>query len=445
MLTDEEQTLYNLVINGVSATSIDSIKLSYKYRFNNLLTAAELDAYYTAKVAKNAGRVARLTAAMLQQKYNTDGTLQQYFNNILLAKETAVNKILLQYSDSAVLDANIATTIVAYDSLTYQYIKAAAGTAYLNSKLSFLDNAVGLDEDHKSRLSNWYYNLCLKNTEAAFADIFNTAFNNVFTNITDSPYYAALYQNEITFNAQTASEVIMIGYMKKYTLSKETMQLVASLVISRELNIATVNKIYPYYNLTKDTIIDTIVNSYQSSIDSLIAMDGNLVNATQIDIAIKYSIPLKLKTDVVEQLKAVLNDLNKIKAEFKEIDKVGDFDSKAFESKALTNLLTEDEYTIVLTLKLQSAASSMAAQDWNTMIKYDDFVQNFDSTETVTALTNFHLAYLIAYYRNAYDRELQYASCKRLTEIMPESLRILIDKFEYKTAYGDGADTFFQW
>ena len=445
LLTDEEQTLYNMVINGASATSIDSIKLSYKYRFNSLLTAAELDAYYTSKASKNAGRVARLTAAMLQQKYNTDGTLQQYFNNILLAKETAVNKILLQYSDSAVLDANIATTIVAYDSLTDQYIKAAAGTAYLNSKLTFLDSAVGIDDDHKSSLSNWYYNLCLKNTEAAYADIFNTAFNNIFTQIADSPYYAALYNTEITNIVKTNTEAAIAGYIKKNNLSPQTVQQIMPLLFDREWNLAILNKIYPDFNNEKSTLIDSVIITYQPTIDSLVALDGLLANATQIDIAIKYAQTLQLTSEQTDQLKNALSDLNKQKEEFKKQDAAGEFDSKVFESSVLITILKEEQYTDVLTLKYKGMAKSMAAQDWEAIAKYDDLVNMFDIVETQDVLTKFHLAYLIAYYQNAYDKELQYASCKRVNEIMPEALRILIDKFEYKTAYGDGADTFFQW
>ncbi len=445
LLTDEEQTLYDIVMNGGNANTIDSVKQNYKYRFNSLLTAAELDAYYTAKSLKNANRVAKLTAAMLQQKYNTDATLQQYFNNILLARETTINKILIQYADSAVLDTNIYRTVVAYDGLIDQYIKAAAGTSYLNTKLDFLDSAVGIDDDQRRALSKSFYNLCLNNTNGAFADVFNTAFNNVFTDISDTLYYAVMYQSEILNNAQTFSQVELVSLMKKYNLSKQTMQILGNVIINRELRIAIINKLYPFYSFKKDSIISAIVNIDQTYIDSLIVMDGSLVNATQIDIAIKYATPLKLAGEQIDQLKSALMDLNKQKEKFKQSDVVGEFDSKEYESKVLINILSEEQYTTVLTLKYQSVASSMALQDWNTIAKYDDLLNMYDIAETQTALSNFHLAYLIAYYRNAYDRELQYASCKRLNEIMPEALRILIDKFEYKTAYGDGNDTFFQW
>ena len=446
LLTDEEQTLYDIVMNGGNANTIDSVKQNYKYRFNSLLTAAELDAYYTAKSLKNANRVAKLTAAMLQQKYNTDATLQQYFNDILLARETAINKVLQQFTDSTVLDTNVFRTIVAYDGLIDKYIKAATGSAYLNNKLNFLDDEVGLDAAQRSNLSNTYYNLCLNNTEGAYADVFNVAFNSVFTNVSDTPYYKALYGKEISNNARTTSQVAIAGYVKRYNLSAVTTQSLMPVLRQRDLNIALVNKLYPNYSKTKSLLIDTITGTYQPIIDSLIAMDGNVTNATQLDIAIKYAQSLHLEDGQVEQLKSALTDLNKQRETFKLSDAVGEFDSKVFESKILSKVLSEEQYTTVLTLKYQSMANSMAVKDWETLINYgDEFLVMFEKTETETALTNFHLAYLIAFYRNAYDRELQYASCKRLNEIMPEALRVLIEKFEYKTAYGDGSDTFFQW
>lgn len=111
----------------------------------------------------------------------------------------------------------------------------------------------------------------------------------------------------------------------------------------------------------------------------------------------------------------------------------------------MNDILTNEEYTDVLTYKYQSTANSLAQQDWAEVMKHDDFSSKFDSTETVLELTNYHLSFLVAYYQYAFDKELQYESCARINELMPKVLVILKNEWDYQSAYGDGNDTFLQW
>ena len=445
LFSNEEQTLYNLIQNGADATAVDSAKLFYKYQFNSLLTAAELDAFYTARVWKDASRISRLTAAMLQQKYNTNGTLMQYFNRVLLARQQTIGKILLQYTDSAVLDANALTAILSYDSLTDQYLKAAAGTAYLNTKFNFLDSAAGVEEEQWSSLTNLYYNLCISNPDAAYADIFNTAFSQVYTDIADSDYYTALYNTEIMNNAVTAMQVTLQGYEQLNNLSKHVIRKLTPVVLQREKELAIINRIYPDYSIDKSTLIDTVVNTFEPVIDSLIATDGHLTNASQIDIAIKYRSNLGLSTDQHTQLLQSSSVLNRARTAFRTTDPAGEYDSRIFESNTLSGILTPEQYTNVLTLKFQSTASRMADQDWAEVMKHPDLSNAFDSVQTVGELSSYHLSFLINYYRNAHNKEFQYKSCNRINEIMPRPLVLLKNKWDYQSAFSNGNDSFLQW
>lgn len=77
-------------------------------------------------------------------------------------------------------------------------------------------------------------------------------------------------------------------------------------------------------------------------------------------------------------------------------------------------------------------AESLAKLDWRQLVKYGMNTYYIDDT-IKTELTNFHLAILVAYYRNAYDKELQYKSVKSIQEVMPTALRELVDKRNIKS------------
>lgn len=213
----------------------------------------------------------------------------------------------------------------------------------------------------------------------------------------------------------------------------------------KEKSIALVNKIFPNYSPQKIEAIDTISKTYQPIIDSLIARDANFSNGSQIDVAIRLATELNLTTTQLEQLTKVQYELNEKKLQLKNEKPEAEYDSKSFESEVLNKLLTEEQYTSVLVAKYSNTAANQTKQDWGQIIK-NNLTNDFpDSVATKLELTNYHTAILVAYYRNAFDKEKQYESVKRIQEIMPDALRVLIDKWNYKTPYSDTPDTFFQW
>ena len=107
-------------------------------------------------------------------------------------------------------------------------------------------------------------------------------------------------------------------------------------------------------------------------------------------------------------------------------------------------MLSPEQYTQVLTLKFNAIAINLANTDWKELIRLD-LSNQYNMAETKQELTNYHLAVLIAYYRNANKPEEQYSSVKSINQMMPDAMRTLLEKWEYRTPYTDTIDTFFQW
>ena len=444
LFQDEESELATLARNGATNSVIDSVKNIYKAEFNSLLSPTQLASFYKQSVALKSNTTGRLMSVMLRNKYNVDATMQQYFDSINTWREQVIEKIWLGETDITTRNNKLMNAMYVYDSLLSVYTNAASSGNYFASRAFYLDSIQHIDSSKKRSLGSTYFNYCLNFKNRDYADNFNAAFNTVFNNITDSVYYVFLYKNEIMKTAINNATNSVANYIKRDKISNYTAQLIAPILLQQERIKAIINKIFPNYTVAKDSIIDTLTFAYQMQIDNLIVSGGSIINPSQIGIAIKYATELSLSEEQVNALTIKLNELNGLINEFKIENPESDYDSKSFESEVLNDMLSPEQYTQVLTLKFNAIAINLANTDWKELIRLD-LSNQYNMAETKQELTNYHLAVLIAYYRNANKPEEQYSSVKSINQMMPDAMRTLLEKWEYRTPYTDTIDTFFQW
>ena len=444
LFQDEETDLATLALNGATPRIIDSVKAYYKSSFNQLLPSQKITDYYNACNASKVKTTARLMAIMLKNKYNSDATMQQYFKTIYGWREELVERIWCKNVDTTNRNNNLYDTYYTYDSLLSVYTSAAASSNFFSGKLYFLDSIASIDSLKKIALATSYYNNVIQHKNRAYADNFKDAVTVVFNQVADTPYYTALYKNEIAYNTQNATATALLGYLKRDKISTRSAQSITPILQKRERTIAILNKLYPTYTAIKDSIIDTLTVTYQNQIEAILAQDGNLHNASQIDIALRYVVELGIVPDQENNLKIALSQLNTLRATYQQANPNSEYDSKSFESHYLSTILTEEQYTQVLTKKYAAVAINMANTDWIELVRLgrtNDFVE----ADTKLELTNYHLAILIAYYRYASNVEIQYTTIQSINEIMPQSMRTILENWNYQRAYSDTPDTFFQW
>lgn len=68
---EEETALKTAILAGAGTTVTDSIKLYYKGELNMLLPQPKREAYYNQLAAAKANTIARITAQVLRNKYQT--------------------------------------------------------------------------------------------------------------------------------------------------------------------------------------------------------------------------------------------------------------------------------------------------------------------------------------------------------------------------------------
>ncbi len=442
--SQEEQAIAAAIRSGKSRQYIDSLTVDYRILFGYMLPVAKRNSYYEAQAGGKAATIARLQALVQQQRYHTDTTLQRYFSNMYTWQGVELEKIWNTSADTISRNTRLLNAIRAYDSLIGNYTAAARAGYYFYGRLHFMDSIMAIPELRKAALSAGYFNNCMAYPTLSYADNFSKAFNTVFNSVHDTTYYAAAYADQLKQEIPVAARNALAGYLRKENIGQAAASEIYPLLLQRERAALLAGKLYPVYTPQKDSLVVSILNTYQPGIDSILNLYVTLSTGSQLDVAIKYALQLSLTDEQVTGLKDGARELADRQREYRQSVADGQYESSEFESKVLNELLTPEQYTQVLTLRYAGNAVTRMLQDWK-VITEAGIDTGLDSTQVKTELTNYHLATLVAYYRNANNKEEQYSSVKRLQEVMPAILRTLIDKWNYKTPYADTPDTFMQW
>jgi hypothetical protein len=440
----EEEEISQAILNNQSDENIKQMQTLFKYELHNILSPSTLDSFYKAQVADKAFTRAEQTSKMLAYKYGNNNQLLNYFKTIYNWQETQLEYIWLRFIDDSVRKENLINTLYTYDTLLNRYKNLSENYIYLNKQIATIKAIQFVDSNKFQQLADSFFIAMSNNKTVTIQKNFELAMQKVFNKLSDTVFYKSLYAEAISEKYWASVVTVMNTYNRTNKISSYTSQKLLPIVIERERNIALIQSVYPIPNAISFSTINQITQNYQHQIDSLLVRDANFESNSQIDIAIRLATELNLSSSIVEELTKISAELNEQKLAFKNENPDAEFDSKAFESDVLNKYLTEDQYTEVLIAKYAKQAQIRMKADWEQMIHFGLHTQ-YDSTNTKIEFVNYHTAVLISYYRNANDKEKQYASVRMLQEIMPEALRDLYKHWEYKTPYADGVDTFFQW
>lgn len=423
---EEETALKTAILAGATTTVIDSIKLHYKGELNTLLPQAKREAYYNLLAAAKSNTIARITAKVLRNKYQTDSLLEAHFNTIYGWRENLIENVWLSNVDTVIRNNNLYNIITVYDSVISIYAIAGAANKYFSGRIHYIDSLIAIPENKKNSLAENFFTNCMNYKNRSYADNFNTAFQTTFTAVEDTTYYSAAYHSEVTQNSTTAAQSALSVYFKTYDLSAYAAQQIVPYLVQRERGIALANKLYTNYTDAKDSLVQNIVRIHQPVIDSIVGLYTSLHSTSQIDIAIKFATELDLAENQLSSLQESLAQLREMEAAYRTEDPFGEYDSKAYESETLSNILTPEQYTYVLEAQYYGKSAAMAKKDWQELIRLGLHLE-FNEVSVKTELTNYHLAVFIAYYRNAHTPDEQYASVLRINEVMPEAMLLLLE------------------
>lgn len=194
---------------------------------------------------------------------------------------------------------------------------------------------------------------------------------------------------------------------EKLTLTKQRQKVFANHFKTQETILSNLIK-----NRNSKADIDKARNKADSLFENLLSSKEkfdyfNVINEkkssaipnSQFTIAIQFKNDIQITSDtVINAILDKIQQLRKNKDEFLAQNPGKYYDSKAFESLHLTNLLTEQQYTKLLIIKNTDRSKQYALKDWNEL-ELRGFTAGKNKDSCVADLSKFYLAR-----QNIYDR-----------------------------------------
>jgi hypothetical protein len=163
---------------------------------------------------------------------------------------------------------------------------------------------------------------------------------------------------------------------------------------------------------------------------------------SQFSLAVRYKTALGLDDAIVNTILQQNQKLRVMKESFYKGNPGKSFDSRAYESETLSNLLTDSQYVKLLAIKNKNKAKTFALQDWREL-QVRGMAAGHDRDSTLTELATFYLKRQIAYDRFAHDKLKQSENVNLIYENKPAPLNALIHA--RRNPANDTQGQSFQW
>ena len=174
--------------------------------------------------------------------------------------------------------------------------------------------------------------------------------------------------------------------------------------------------------LYRDSLLKRTIKFHDSLIYGYLLRNGSLLPTNQFVIALKYKKILQIRPTLIDTLVFHAMYLQQQQDSLYAKDPFTKTDFKAYEATQLNELLTEDQYTKLLTLKNRSQARLDADDDWDDMEKWG-LSKMMDKDSVKKILLDYYLLKWNAYYRMANNKLKQEANLKVLKDNQPKPFK----------------------
>ena len=171
----------------------------------------------------------------------------------------------------------------------------------------------------------------------------------------------------------------------------------------------------------------TAVNNLQIS-DSLnnisLVKDGYLLPLSQFTIALRCKEILKIDPAIIDSLVYYVMHMAARQDSMQRLEPFTWVDFGAYESFHLSKLLTEEQYTNLLLLKVKPDAIIAAKKDWAEMERRG-MDKGLNKVYAISEIIDYYIKRYSGWSRLAHDSKLQMTNVRMLEETKPSSLKIL--------------------
>jgi hypothetical protein len=292
---------------------------------------------------------------------------------------------------------------------------------YLDSYLAKIKSIKAIPEAAVQKIKQQFYAKSNKDLYADWGSVLLEATQFV---LPDTAIFSVLYNKQIRKLAIALAVPERLNLIRIHHISKQQYLPVVKLLENKAYQLALIDYTYGAYGRKRDSLVLEINHYHDSVIQVALLKDGSLLNSSQFAIALKYKKALGIPEYLTDTLVYHAMYISQARDSILQKDPFAKTDFKAYESKYLSQLLTEDQYTKLLSIKNASQAKMDANEDWDDIEKRG-IANELDKANTIDQLYKYYMAKWNTYYRFADNTIKQEANLQLLKESSPKALKML--------------------
>jgi len=417
-----DSTIASWIAKGKSKASVDTLQQVAQFQLYGMLSKDQLQTYKYNSTLQISGAIAKGEAEYIREEYKPDNNT---FEDIKKSLVNKYNYLLQSFSDNYLMNNEGSIDYVKklggiYD--WYKYFPIFYSKKYIDDYSEKIRKIKSIPDSTLANIQHSFYNLVWQNK---YNDWSLAAQNATRRHLPDTSIFSSLHRLEIEQEVAEASAIEKYNYIFRDHASEDAFKDLEKLIKEKHYKRAVLQRTYALYHpqYFKDQLRET-THHYDSVIKANLILDGSLLPTTQFAIALKFKKDLKLRPSLCDTLLQHAMYLEKQRDSILFIDPFATIDFGEYETKYLTQLLTEKEYTTVLFQKNRTYAAANAQTDWQEMV-VRGLDRGFLKEEAIRQMTEFYVVKNEAWCRYANDKIRLWANLYALDQIKPKALKVL--------------------
>lgn len=359
--------------------------------------------------------------AYIKEAFKPDSEVAAAINILVAGKYAAIYKdYMFGFSDKAKSNALIKAQNKKEN--LYNIYPALYDKKYIDDYLKKIEAITKIPDTSLQNIKASFHASISADKYLDWGKAINNAVQKYFP---DTAIFSALYHSQFKKEAFELSAADYYNLINEYRVSPNAISGVFDLIKEKNYKKAVLQYTYAMYHPALfDRLVRLTTQYYDSTIKVALLLDGYMLPASQFAVALKYKNILNLRTSLIDTLLQCAIYLSKKRDSILNKDPFAVTDFGDYEAERLTNLLTEDQYTTVLSFKNRSLARHDAESDWAEM-ELRGITAGFDKEKTIAEITNYYIAKYNAWNRLANDKISQWAAIKVIGDNKPKALKIL--------------------
>jgi hypothetical protein len=409
------------IADGRPANEIDSLDNAAIRILTQVLTQPQLSAYCERKGAEFASVAAAGELDYIKAEYRPDSVIFRSMRDRMANKYNYIyQNYLLGGQDKSKTEQRIGNLARLFDN--YEFFPMLYSNRYATDYLEKLNAFTKMPDTTARRIRIMFNGMIIADKYTDWGGAINRATQYYYP---DTAFFSALFRTNFEKQAYELSATDSYNLIKVQRVTRGAYDSIYSLVKEKNYKRAVLQYTYSNYHYKKfDTLVQQVSHHYDSLITATLIRNGALQSGSQFALALKYKDILGLRYSLTDTLLDQVMYLNARRDSILSVDPDAPIDFGAYEAAHLSQLLTDDQYNLLLSYKNRAQAIADANADWNEM-ELRGVSTGLNKDDVIRQISGFYILKYNAWNRLAYDKIALWSTQRVISESKPEVLKIL--------------------